>query len=242
MTTTPARTALASLSGVSLTYGRDEAAVTALRGVDAVLESGQLVVVHGPAGAGKTALLHVLGGLVDASSGQVVVAGYDLAGLTPGARTEVRRRVVGVVPASADLVPTLTARENVSLVAELTGEPLGDRVDEALARAGLAAAADRVPAHLTRGERQRAAVARALVTAPRLLLADEPTAGVDGEEGRAVLGLLRDAAHEGERVVVLATDDPALTALGDRVLRLRGGEVVEDTPVAHPVAPAEVRW
>jgi putative ABC transport system ATP-binding protein len=242
MTTTPPRTALASLSDVSHVYGRHEAAVHALRGVDLVLEPSRLVVVLGVAGAGKTTLLHVLGGLVPATSGRVVVAGYDLTGLTQGARAEVRRRAVGFVFGSPDLVPTLTARENVSLVAELTGEPLGDRVDEALAEVGLPERADVFPARLTRGEQQRAAVARALVTRPRVLLADEPTGALDPDQGREVLRLLQRAAREQDRAVVLATDDATLAGAADRVVRLRAGAVVEDALVADPVEAAEVRW
>ncbi|MGH8866376.1 MAG: ABC transporter ATP-binding protein [Actinomycetes bacterium] len=242
MTTTETRTVLAELAGVTKTYGTGETAVHALRVVDLVLEAGQLVVVLGPSGSGKTTLLNVVGGIEPATGGAVVLGGYDLRGLPPRGLTEVRRRTVGFVFQYLNLVPTLTARENVQLVAELTGEPLGERVSVALDAVGLTDRADAFPAQLSLGQQQGVALARALVTGPRVLLADEPTGSLDLEAGRAVLALLQQAARAEDRTVVVVTHNQAIAEAADRVLRMRSGEIVDDVAVASPRDAAEVSW
>jgi len=246
MTTTPTRTALAVLSDVTKTYGAGEAAVQALRGVDLRLEDGELVVVLGPSGSGKTTLLNVVGGIEPATSGSVVLAGRDLSGLSAGALTDVRRETVGFVFQLFTLVPTLTARENVAVVAELTGGATRARVDEAvddaLAGVGLTDRADVFPGHMSGGQQQRVAVARALVTSPRLLLADEPTGSLDLDTGREVLALLQQAARQDGRTVVVVTHNQAIAAMADRVVRMRSGGVVEDQRVEHPRDASEVSW
>jgi putative ABC transport system ATP-binding protein len=237
-------TPLAELSGVGKVYGREEAAVAALRDVDLALWPGDLVVVLGPSGSGKTTLLNVLGGIEPATTGRVVLAGHDLSGLGPEALADVRRDTVGFVFQFFNLIPTLTARENVAVVAELTdgrSATRGQRVGQALAGVGLAAKADRFPGHLSGGEQQRVAVARALVTRPRLLLCDEPTGSLDLDTGREVLTLLRAATDEG-RAVVLVTHNQAIAAMADRVLRMRAGRVVDDIRQERPVPAADVTW
>lgn len=233
---------LAELTKVVKTYGAGEALVHALKDVDLVLRPGQVVVVLGPSGSGKTTLLNVLGGIEPATGGRVVLAGHELSGLSADALTDVRRDSVGFVFQFFNLIPALTARENVSLVAELTGRQVEDRVDAALASVGLTDHAGHFPAQMSGGQQQRVAVARALVTAPRLLLCDEPTGSLDLDTGRQVLVLLQEAARHGGRCVVIVTHNRAIADMADRVIRMRSGAVVEDVRQASPLPAGQVTW
>jgi putative ABC transport system ATP-binding protein len=177
-------TALAVLSGVERTYGGGETAVRALQDVDLEFGRGELVVVLGPSGSGKTTLLNILGGIERPTAGRVVVAGRDLTAASAHELTEIRRDVVGFVFQFFNLIATLTARENVSVLAELTGHTRDGRVDAVLADVGLTDRADHFPAQLSGGQQQRVAIARALVKSPELLLCDEPTGALDLATGR----------------------------------------------------------
>ena len=219
------------LRGVGRTYGQGPAQVEALAGVDLSVHAGELVAVMGPSGSGKTTLLALAGGLDEPTSGQVVVEGTVLTGLRPAARAAVRRRAVGYVFQELNLLPALTAVENVSLPAELDGvrtraaqRSARERLDEL----GLAELADRYPADLSGGEQQRVAIARALAGERRLLLADEPTGALDSTTGEGVLHLLRSRADMGCAVVVV-THEAAHAAWADRVVFLRDGRVVDET-------------
>jgi putative ABC transport system ATP-binding protein len=230
------------LAGVTKTYGRGEVAVHALRGIDAEIAPGQLVVVLGPSGSGKTTLLNLVGGIEAPSSGSIVVAGRDLGSLDERGLTAYRRSDVGFVFQFFNLVSTLTALENVALVAELVGERDLDASLAALRMVGLEDRADHFPSALSGGEQQRVAIARALVKRPPLLLADEPTGSLDLATGRQVLAALRRASEADGRTVLLVTHNTAIAAMADRVLRMGSGTIVEDRLQARPIPAEEVAW
>jgi putative ABC transport system ATP-binding protein len=231
-----------TLRGVSKTYGEGEIAVHALREVDLEVQRGELVVILGPSGSGKTTLLNLIGGIEAASDGVIVVAGRDVSELDEAGSTEFRRRVVGFVFQFFNLIPTLTALENVELIAELEGQSGRERAASMLERVGLGDRLDSFPAQLSGGEQQRVAVARALSGNPELLLGDEPTGALDLETGRTVLGLLRAINREGGQTVLLVTHNSEIARMADRVLRLRDGRVVEDRRQGRPVEASELDW
>jgi len=228
------------LDGVQKIYDRGAVPVHALRGVDLTLPAGELVVVLGPSGSGKTTLLNVIGGIDSPTGGSVRVDGEDIGRYDERRLTEYRRRTVGFVFQFFNLVPTLTAHENVALIAELTGGAGNAR--RMLEQVGLADRLDHFPAALSGGEQQRVAVARALSKRPRLLLCDEPTGALDLETGRSVLGLLRQLNRDEGLTTVLVTHNNAIAAMADRVVRMRSGEVVSSDPVEAPVEASEVSW
>jgi len=229
------------LEGVVKTYGSGEVAVHALRGIDLEVAAGTFVVVLGPSGSGKTTLMDIIGGIEPPTEGRVVAAGQDLARLDDRALTDFRRRSVGFVFQFFNLVPTLTALENVALVAELVGAG-SEAAAEALAAVGLADRADHFPSALSGGEQQRVAIARAIVKRPTLLLCDEPTGSLDLETGRQVLEVLRRTNRTDGRTVVLVTHNSAIAGMADRVLRMGSGRLLDDRLQATPIAPSEVRW
>jgi putative ABC transport system ATP-binding protein len=235
-------TALTVMSGVNRVYGSGENAVHALRGIDLQLARGELVVVLGPSGSGKTTLLNILGGIERPTAGKVVVGGHDLAAASHRELTAVRRDLIGFVFQFFNLIATLTARENVSVLAELTGHTRDGRVDAVLAEVGLTERADHFPAQLSGGQQQRVAIARALVKSPELLLCDEPTGALDLETGRTVLALLQQVARDQGRTVVVVTHNRAIAEMADRVLHMRSGRITEDVRVASPLPAAEVEW
>jgi putative ABC transport system ATP-binding protein len=209
-------------------YRRGTTAVRALDGVSIQAAGGEFVVVTGPSGSGKSTLLHLLGGLDVPTAGRVVVDGTDLGTLDDGELTAFRRRRLGFVFQFFNLLPTLSAWENVALPGLLDGHPMGrlrPRATELLARVGLAARAEHRPAELSGGELQRVAIARALMARPVLILADEPTGNLDRESGAGVLDLLRACCTEEGAAVVLATHDPEAAGAGDRLVRLVDGRV-----------------
>ena len=232
-----------ALQGVTRRFGEGASAVDALRGVDLEVQRGELCVLLGPSGSGKTSLLHIVGGIETPTSGSVRVADRDLVGLDDEARTDFRREVLGFVFQFYNLVPTLTATENVALVLELAGvtEPEA-RARAALEAVGLVDRLERFPGELSGGEQQRVAIARAVAKDPPLLLCDEPTGALDLETGRSVLGLLRTLSREAERTVVIVTHNAAIARMADRVVRMRSGRIVETTHNDAPISPDEVTW
>ncbi len=231
-----------SLAGVTMTYGEGEAAVRALRGIDLRVDGGEFVVLLGPSGSGKTTLLNVVGAIEHPTGGSVMCAGLEISRLGPAASTAYRRRQVGFVFQFFNLIPTLTALENVQLVAELTGRGAETRSEAALQAVGLGEKSHRFPSQLSGGEQQRVAIARAVVKEPALLLADEPTGSLDLETGRLVLGLLREVSRDGARTVLLVTHNAAIARMADRVVRMRSGTVVDDTRITDPVPAAAISW
>jgi putative ABC transport system ATP-binding protein len=228
------------LRGVSKVYGSGPVAVHALKHVDLAIEPGQFVVMLGPSGSGKTTFLNLVGGIEDPTGGSLRVAGRELTSLSRAELTRYRREHVGFVFQFFNLVPTLTALENVQLVAELTGE--GQRSAAALVAVGLGEHLERFPSELSGGEQQRVAIARALVKRPRLLLCDEPTGSLDLDTGRQVLALLHEASRGDGRTVILVTHNSAIAKAADRVIRMGSGEIVEDIVQDAPLPPEEVTW
>jgi putative ABC transport system ATP-binding protein len=223
------------LRGVSKVYGSGPSEVRALSEVDLSVERGELVAVMGPSGSGKSTLLTIAGSLEQATSGQVLVDGVDLATVSRSQQARMRRRSIGYVFQNFNLLPGLTAVENVTLPLELDGIRAGvaRRAGlEAMAQLDVADHADRYPDELSGGERQRAAIARAIVGRRGLLLADEPTGALDSVNGEAVMRLLRAATKRGIAGVVV-THEAQLASWADRVVFLRDGRVVDQT-VAPP--------
>jgi putative ABC transport system ATP-binding protein len=230
------------LRGLAKTYGEGEVSVHALRDLNLDVGRGELVVLLGPSGSGKTTLLNLIGGIEQASAGEVVVAGRDVSALDEAGRTEFRRRIVGFIFQFFNLIPTLTALENVMLIAELGGDAGRESAERMLERVGLGDRADSFPAQLSGGQQQRVAVARALAGGPELLLGDEPTGALDLETGRTVLELLRQVNREQGLTLLLVTHNAEIARMADRVLRLRDGRIVDDRRQPDPVEPAELDW
>jgi len=228
------------LRGVRKTYGEGEVAVHALRGVDLEIWPEEFVVLLGPSGSGKTTLLNLIGGIEPASEGEIEVAGSDVTELDEEGRTRFRRETVGFIFQFFNLIPTLTALENVELVAEL-GDG-ADRAPEMLSRVGLGDRTDHFPAQLSGGEQQRVAVARALAGGPRVLLGDEPTGALDLETGRTVLAQLHELSHQLHQTVFVVTHNAAIGRMADRVLRMRDGRIVGDERNESPAPAEQLEW
>ncbi len=219
--------ALVSLRGVSRSFADGDSTIRALVSVDFDLLPGELVAVTGRSGSGKSTLLNICGGIDRADGGSVRLADVDVAGASPPALAEIRRRHVGIVFQQLNLVPSLTAAENVALPLELDGMSARDARDQALsalAEVGLRGRERDFPDALSGGQRQRVAIARAVVGRRRILLADEPTGALDARSGEQILELLR-AQADGGRAVMLVTHDRALAGLADRVVELRDGVI-----------------
>jgi len=231
---------LLRLAGVSKVYQMGEIEVVALRQVNLEIASGEFVVVLGPSGSGKTTLLNLIGGIDSPTSGSVMVAGERLSGMSEDELTQYRRRYVGFVFQFFNLIPTLTAFENIELVEELVDHGRGAR--RVLEEVGLGARADHFPSELSGGEQQRVAIARALVKDPEVLLADEPTGNLDMETGRQILALMRHINLEQGRTVLVVTHNSAIAQIADRSLHLRSGEVVESRANPSPLDPALLEW
>jgi len=229
------------LKDVHRTYGKGAGSVQALRGITVDIEAGSMTAIVGPSGSGKSTLLNLLGALDQPSSGQVIVAGHDLSKLNDDARTRLRRDKIGFVFQFFNLLPTLSARENVLLPAKLAGrfdKALLARAEELLTRVGLKDRMDHRPDQLSGGEMQRVAISRALIMDPPVLLADEPTGNLDSKTGREVMTLLRGAV-ETKRTVILVTHDPRMALIADRVLTIRDGELASNERV-EPRSAEEV--
>jgi putative ABC transport system ATP-binding protein len=229
-------------TGLTKTYGEGETEVRALRGISFELPRGELAVILGPSGSGKTTLLNQIGALEPPTSGSLEAAGVDLNSFDEAGRTKYRLSSVGFVFQFFNLVPTLTARENVALIAEMTGDEGLERTDTVLEQVGLADRMDHFPAQLSGGEQQRVSIARGLVKDPPLLLCDEPTGTLDVETGTRILSLLRAVTADDDRSVLIVTHNSVIAEMADRVLHLRDGEIVSDEPVPSPRAPEELSW
>ncbi len=221
---------LVALNGVSKAYGSGLAEQVVLEDISLEIASGQLVVVHGPSGCGKTTLLNLLGGLDRADSGRIHSCGIDLIGASRADLTDYRARSVGFIFQFYNLLPTLTALENVEAGVRVAGvekEEARKRSSDLLARVGLGDLGGRFPAQLSGGEQQRVAIARALAKEPRLLLADEPTGNLDEERSAGVLELMGDLNRETRVTFVIVSHNPAIARTDDRVIRLSHGRLAE---------------
>ena len=224
-----------TLRGVSRAYPQGQRSVRALDGVDLTVEAGEFVNIVGPSGSGKSTMLHLIGGLDRPSTGEVSINGRSIARMRDDEVTIFRRRHVGFVFQSFNLLPALTAAENVALPLLLDGGRMRDvrsRVERLLARVGLEHRAGHRPDELSGGEMQRVAVARALITEPLLLLADEPTGNLDRASGDAILGLIREANRQRGQTVVLVTHDAHAAAFGTRTVTVQDGRIIGDVRAA----------
>ena len=216
-------------AGLTRTYGAGDSAVHALRGVSLDLPAGQFTGVMGPSGSGKSTLMHLLAGLDTPSAGSVEVAGHDITRVKDRDLTRLRRKHIGFVFQSFNLLPTLSAEENVVLPVAIAGrKPPAAEIDALLERVGLTERRSHKPAQLSGGQQQRVAIARALITRPTVLFADEPTGNLDSEAGAGILSLLRDAVDTDGQTTLMVTHDPRAAAIADRVLYLTDGRVVAD--------------
>jgi putative ABC transport system ATP-binding protein len=223
------------LEGVDRRYERGGTTVHALRGVDLTIGSGELLAVEGPSGSGKSTLLQLLGALDTPTAGRVAFDGQELATAGDRTLTALRSGAIGFVFQQFNLIPTLTAAENVEVAMVPTGRSKGDRarrVAELLDQVGLADRASHLPSRLSGGEQQRVAIARALANGPRVVLADEPTGNLDSATAAEVVGLLAALCDDNGVTVVLVTHDEEVAARARRRVRLRNGEIVSDLPNA----------
>jgi len=217
---------LIRLRGVTLNLASLAGQVNVLRGIDLEVNDGETIGIVGPSGSGKSSLLMVLGGLERASAGQVLVAGHDLTAMSEDQLARLRRDHVGIVFQSFQLIPTMTALENVAVPLELAGAPDAlDRAEAELRAVGLGHRLDHYPGQMSGGEQQRVALARAVIARPRLLLADEPTGNLDGATGADITALMFDLHQRHGSTLVLVTHDPALAARCGKVVRLADGRV-----------------
>jgi putative ABC transport system ATP-binding protein len=226
-------TALLEFDDVVKSYGSGATEVRALRGITLSVAPGEFVAVMGPSGCGKSTLLHLAGALETPSAGTVSVAGRNLASLDVSGRSELRRRDVGFVFQRLNLIPALTAIENVTLPLELAGEAARSargRAIEALEAMGLREQLDRYPDDFSGGQQQRIAIARAVVGERQLLLADEPTGSLDTASGDEVIELIANLPSQRGTAVVLVTHEPRFASWADRVVFLRDGRIVDETP------------
>jgi putative ABC transport system ATP-binding protein len=218
-----------SAMALTRTYGAGDSAVHALRGVSLDLPAGQFTAVMGPSGSGKSTLMHLLAGLDTPTSGTVKVAGHEITRMKDRDLTRLRRQHIGFVFQSFNLLPTLTAEENILLPLAIAGSrPPAEEVDALMSRVGLSERRDHRPSELSGGQQQRVAIARALITRPTVLFADEPTGNLDSEAGAGILALLRDAVDLDGQTTLMVTHDPRAAATADRVLYLTDGRVVAD--------------
>ncbi len=212
---------------LSKQYHMGTVTVDALRGVDFHIEAGEFVAIMGPSGSGKSTLLHLLGGLDNPTSGDVLLDGRRYRGMSDDQLTLIRRRQIGFIFQFFNLLPTLTAAENVALPLVIDGKrPTPERVADLLALIGLGDRHDHRPHQLSGGQQQRVAIARALVTQPKIVLADEPTGNLDSQSGQAVLDLLRRACDEHDQTIIMVTHDHHAAATADRVVFLKDGGIV----------------
>ena len=226
--------------GVTKIYRMGEAEVLALRGVDLEVRPGEFIVLLGPSGSGKSTLLNILGGLDTPTSGTVRFGDHDLTQADESELTRYRREHVGFVFQFYNLIPSLTARENVALVTDIAEHPMAPA--EALSWVGLEERLDHFPSQLSGGEQQRVAIARAVAKRPEVLLCDEPTGALDYETGKRVLEVIARVNSGLGTTALVITHNAAIAAMADRVLRLGNGKIVGEERPARKLSPAEISW
>ena len=228
-TATPLPAPVVTAAGVVRRYGEGDTAVDALRGVSVDITAGRLTAVMGPSGSGKSTLMHILAGLDKPTSGEVTVAGVDISNLNDDELTKLRRDHIGFIFQFFNLLPMLTAAENIVLPTRLAGlKPDQAWLDEVVASVGLTERLSHKPSELSGGQQQRVAVARALVSRPSVMFADEPTGNLDSTTSGEILGLLRNSVDTLGQTTVMVTHDAHAAAIADRVLFLADGDIVRD--------------
>ena len=225
------------------TYHIGKVEVPALRGISFGVEKGEFVTVVGPSGSGKSTLFYLLGGLTKADSGRVTIDGVDFASLSDAARTRLRKSKIGFVFQKFNLLPTLTARANIEIAADIAGKGAPDPVflKQITGMLGIAGRLEHRPNELSGGEQQRVALARALINRPAIVLADEPTGNLDSKSSAAVLSMLRQSNKNLGQTVLMITHNPEAAEYGDRIIHMRDGEIVapDEDPQWSPKHPAE---
>ena len=239
-TTSEARPVVLQARGLEKVYRMGDIDVFALRGVDFELRQGEFVVLLGPSGSGKSTLLNIIGGLDAPTRGEVFYREHDLTTRNDAALTRYRREHVGFVFQLYNLIPSLTALENVALVAEISEQPMSPL--KALELVGLGDRKNHFPSQLSGGEQQRIAIARAIVKQPDLLLCDEPTGALDAQTGRGVLEAIAQVNRELGTTTAVITHNAAIAGMADRVIRLANGTIAEVRENAQKVPPSEVSW
>lgn len=228
------------LEKVSKIYGSKEVKIVAVDEISFEIAKGEFVVIVGPSGAGKTTVLNILGGMDKATSGNVYIDGENIAKYNNRQLTAYRREDIGFVFQFYNLVPNLTALENVELALQICREPLDART--VLEDVGLSDRLKNFPAQLSGGEQQRVSIARALAKNPKLLLCDEPTGALDYQTGKAILKLLQDMCRERGMTVIVITHNSALTPMADRVIHIKNGKVSRMILNEHPTPVQEIEW
>lgn len=232
--------AFVEFKNVAKTYRMGEVEIRALHDASFCVEKGELVVIVGPSGAGKTTLLNILGGMDTLSGGTVLLDGEEISRLNRKQLVHYRRQDVGFVFQFYNLIGNLTALENVELANQICKEPLN--AQEILRQVGLEDRMHNFPSQLSGGEQQRVAIARALAKNPKLLLCDEPTGALDYQTGKAILKLLQDTGKQTGMTVIIITHNSALTAMADRVIRIKNGTVVSEVTNPQPQNVSEIEW
>lgn len=232
--------ALIEVKNCSKKYVNGDSIIYANKDINFTIEKGELVVILGSSGAGKSTLLNILGGMDSCSSGSVVINGHNIADYTPRQLTAYRRNDVGFVFQFYNLVPNLTAKENVELATEIV--PDAFNVEEALKAVGLGERMDNFPAQLSGGEQQRAAIARAVAKNPQILLCDEPTGALDYQTGKQVLQILQDMSTKRGSTVIIVTHNAAIAPIGNQVIRIHDGQITDIKHNKHPQAIAAIEW
>lgn len=231
---------LMKLTGITRTFFMGEVIVNALNETSLDIYEGELLVILGPSGSGKSTLLNIMGGMDLPTTGEVIFDGENLSHATESRLTGYRRREVGFVFQFYNLIPDLTAGENVEMAARLVEDPL--LVTDMLKEVGLADRIDHFPSQLSGGEQQRVAIARAAVKKPRLLLCDEPTGALDHLTGKSMLGLLQKVNREQGSTVVIVTHNTPISAMAHRVVRMSSGSIAEITVNHSPLPPERIDW
>ena len=231
---------LLTVRGLTKVYQTGAVKVHALRGIDLTIQRGELIVLLGASGSGKSTLLNIIGGLDSPTTGTVSFLGENITGLRPSALTQFRRAHVGFIFQFYNLVPSLTARENVALVTEIASNPIAP--EEALGMVGLGDRIHHFPAQLSGGEQQRVAVARAIAKRPNLLLCDEPTGALDSKTGVQVLEALKTVNEELGATTLIITHNVGIGEMSDRVIRLSDGSIAEEKRINRRCQPSELTW
>ena len=229
-----------NLEGVKKIYRMGEVEIMAAAGIDFEIQKGEFAVVVGPSGAGKTTVLNILGGMDTASEGKVIVDGEDIAGYSQKQLTAYRRDDIGFVFQFYNLIPNLTALENVELALQICKNPMD--AAQVMEEVGLGDRLDNFPAQLSGGEQQRVSIARALAKNPKLLLCDEPTGALDYNTGKSILKLLQDTCREKGMTVILITHNSAIAPMADRVIKIKNGKVSRIIRNEHPVSVETIEW